>query len=154
MYGRCDLSDMWRGDTPPGPSRGGYQVGGYPTWSIQRGVPCLVHPEGGTPMVHPDHGKVTCDPQCIMGLGHMGPPPPRVDRQTDRQTHVKTLPSHTTLRVVINHMYLVLFKASIMKYFLTSAQNGTTQKFAHPKLNFHLVREDRHFTFHMNPDQL
>ena len=38
-------------------------------------------------------------PQCIMDKIHMGPPPHRVE-QTDRQTLLKTLPSHTTLQVI------------------------------------------------------
>ena len=32
-------------------------------------------------------------PHCIMGKIHMGPPQIELDRQTDRQTCVKTLPS-------------------------------------------------------------
>ena len=42
-------------------------------------------------------------PQCIMGLGHMGPP--ELNRLTDRQTRLKTLPSRTTLRAVINNAF-------------------------------------------------
>ena len=38
-------------------------------------------------------------PQCIMGKIHMGPPL-ELNRLTDRQTLLKTLPSRTTLRVV------------------------------------------------------
>ena len=51
-----------------------------------------------------------------MGNGHMGTPP--VDRQTDRHTGQKTLPSHNSLRwqAVIMHTSQILFEMYPIKF--------------------------------------
>ena len=62
------------------------------------GIHFCVHFWGGVPCDLSHNALIYCYrmPQCIMGKIHMGPPPPpQLDRQTDRQTRLKTLPSRT-----------------------------------------------------------
>ena len=123
------MADVWsvqEGDTPSWSIQRGVphlvhpEGGGYAGWSIQRGVPQLVHPEGEVPcLVHPGgggtpagpsrggsqmhHGKVTCDPPMHHGIRSHRTPPPELNRLTDRQTLVKTLPSRIlSMRAVMN----------------------------------------------------
>ena len=70
---------------------------------------------GGVPCDLSHNALIYCyrTPQCIMGKIHMGPPPPPIVEQTDRQTRVKTLPSRTTWGVVIN---VLLSRSSGVRY--------------------------------------
>ena len=112
-------SGLWGGGTPAGPSRGGggptpcslpggctsvfTSGGGGSTSMFTSGGSTSVFTSGGVPCDLSHNAIIYCYrmPQCIMGKIYMEPPPHKeLDRLTDRQTLVKTLPSRTTWRAV------------------------------------------------------